>query len=185
MSDMDISDTLAPRSDQQNYDDYVTGPKTVSVAEVRKVQGDQPLELHLVEFPGRPYKPSKSMRRVLAAGWGKDASQWAGKALTLFGDPSVKWAGQPVGGIRISHMSHLDGPLEVPLTISKGKRERFTVQPLQQQPQQDDTPDFDALIAQCAGDEDKLRDLWKWAAANHHTEETLRKIQAAAQGEQA
>lgn len=183
MSDMDVSDTLAPRSDQQNYDDYIAGPKTVSVVEVKKVQGDQPLELHLTEYPGRPFKPSKSMRRVLAAGWGKDASQWAGKALTLYGDPSVRWAGQPVGGIRISHMSGLDGPLEVPLTISRGKREKFTVQPLQQAQQQPPT-DWQALITGANGDQDALRDLWQQATQQQAPQQVFDAIQAAATPQQ-
>lgn len=183
MNDMDVSDTLAPRSDQQNYDDYIAGPKTVSVVEVKKVQGDQPLELHLTEYPGRPFKPSKSMRRVLAAGWGKDASKWAGKALTLYGDPSVRWAGQPVGGIRISHMSGLDGPLEVPLTISRGKREKFTVQPLQQTQQQ--RPSIDELIEQTDGDLDKLRRLYTRSQQQGYGPGELAKITALAESIQA
>lgn len=127
---MDVMETIAPKSDQQNYDDYVAGPKTVTVADVKLPGGDQPMHLHLVEFPGRPYKPAKSMRRVLVIVWGPDTSTWAGRKLTLYGDPDVKFGGQAVGGIRISHMSHIDKPVAVSLTVTRGKRAPFTVQPL-------------------------------------------------------
>jgi len=127
---MDISETLAPRSDQQNFDDYATGPKTVTVSEVRKGSAEQPVEIHLAEFPGRPFKPSKSMRRVIVAAWGSEATAYTGRRMTLYGDPTVKFGGQTVGGIRISHLSHIDGKLTVSLTTTRGKRAPFIVQPL-------------------------------------------------------
>jgi len=127
---MDISKTLEPRSDQQNYEDYITGPRTVTVAEAKVVGGDQPVEVHLVEFPGRPYKPGKSMRRVLAQCWGTESSAYAGRRLTLYGDPTIKFGKEAVGGIRISHLSHIDGPREILLTVTRGKRTPFVVQPL-------------------------------------------------------
>lgn len=51
MSDLDIAATTVPRSDQQNFDDYVAGPKTVTISEVKKGSAEQPVEVHLVEFP--------------------------------------------------------------------------------------------------------------------------------------
>lgn len=127
---MDVMETIAPRSDQQNFDDYQAGPRTVTVADVKLPGGDQPMHLHLVEFPGRPYKPAKSMRRVLVNVWGPDTATWVGRKLTLYGDPDVKFGGQVVGGIRISHMSHIEKPVTVSLTVTRGKRAPFTVQPL-------------------------------------------------------
>lgn len=127
---MDITSTTAPKSDQQNYDDYVGGPKTVTVTEVKKGSADQPVEVHLAEFPGRPYKPSKSMRRVLVAAWGADASAYAGRRITLYGDPTVRFGGQEVGGIRIGALSNIDKPLQLSLTVTRGKRAPFVVQPI-------------------------------------------------------
>lgn len=127
---MDIATTTEPKSDQQNFDDYQSAPKTVTVTEVKKGSAEQPVEIHLAEFPGRPFKPSKSMRRVLVAAWGGEASNYPGRILRLYGDPTVKFGGQTVGGIRISHMSHLTEPVTVPLTVTRGKRAPFTVQPL-------------------------------------------------------
>lgn len=128
---IDIAKTTEPKSDQQNFDDYIAGPKTVTVSEVKKGSSDQPVEIHLVEYPGRPFKPSKSMRRVLVAAWGGDAKNYPGRRMTLYGDPTVKFAGKEVGGIRISHMSHLREPVTVSLTVTRGSRAPFTVLPLQ------------------------------------------------------
>lgn len=127
---MDISQTTAPKSDQQNFDDYAIGPRTVTVSEVTKGSVEQPVDIGLVEFPGRPYKPSKSMRRVLVAAWGPEASAYAGRRMTLFGDPTVKFGGQVVGGIKIAALSHIDKRMTLSLTTTKGKRAPFTVEPL-------------------------------------------------------
>jgi len=55
--------------------------------------------------------------------------------MTLFGDPTVKFGGQVVGGIKISHLSHIDKRLTLSLTASKGKRAPFTVEPLADAPE--------------------------------------------------
>lgn len=70
------------------------------------------------------------MRRVLAAAWGRDASQYIGRSLTLFRDPEVLYGGVKVGGIRVSHMSDLDGPLSIALTVTRQKRLPYKVLPL-------------------------------------------------------
>lgn len=127
---MDISETLAPKSDQQNFDDYLTGPRTVTVSAVNVPGGDQPVSVELVEYPGRPFKPNKSMRRVLAKAWGPESSVWVGRVLTLFGNPDVIYGGKAVGGIEIAAMSHIDKPLTMPLTSKRGQKKNFTVKPL-------------------------------------------------------
>lgn len=127
---MDISATTAPRSDQQNFDDYQAGPRTVTITEVKAGTAEQPVEIHLAEFPGRPYKPSKSMRRVLVAAWGPEASTYVGRRMKLVGDPSVKFGGIALGGIKIAALSDIDQRLSISLTVSKGKRAPHTVDPL-------------------------------------------------------
>lgn len=129
---MDISDTIQPRSDQANADDFLAGPQTVTIAEVRQgASPEQPVDILLAEFgPGRPFKPSKTVRRILVSGWGAEAEAYVGRRMTLYCDPDVKFGGATVGGIRVSHMSHLDKPLNLKLTTTRGKRAPFTVQPL-------------------------------------------------------
>lgn len=127
---MDVTKSAEPRSDQQNYDDYIGGPRVVTITDVKK-DGEGRLSIHLAEYPGRPYKPAKSMIRVLIAAWSSEASKWVGRSMRLFGEPTVKFGGKQVGGIRIAALSDIDKPLTVNLTITRGQRAPFTVEPLQ------------------------------------------------------
>lgn len=127
---MDLSDTIVPRSDQINSDDLMSGPVTVTIEKVTRGGDEQPVDIHLVEFPGRAFRPSKSMRRVLVMAWGKESSVYVGRRLTLYRDPEITFGRDKVGGIRISHLSHIDKRLVVALTVTRGKRTPFAVQPL-------------------------------------------------------
>jgi hypothetical protein len=125
-----MTQSIAPRSDQINADDLMAGPVTVTVKEVTAGTPEQPVDVHLVEFPGRAYRPSKSMRRVLVSAWGKEASAYTGRQLTLVRNPEITFGRDKVGGIEISEISHLEKPLTVALTATRGKRKNFTVKPL-------------------------------------------------------
>ena len=172
---MNIAETTAPKSDQQNYDDYIGGPKTVTVTEVKAGSAEQPVEIHLVEFPGRPYKPSKSMRRTLLAAWGADSSTYAGRSMVLYGDPEVRFGGQVVGGIKISHLSHLEKAITVSLTTTRGKRSPFTVQPLTAPPKPKDESGRDWLAElNLAGDDlAAVNALGAAASAAHASDQTM------------
>lgn len=127
---MDLTESIAPKSDQLNAEDLLTGPRTFTVADVKKGSAEQPVDIHLVEFPGRPFRPSKTVRRILVNAWGAEASAYVGRRMTLYRDPAVRFGGMDVGGIRVSHLSHIDKPLSVALTVSRGKRQPYTVKPL-------------------------------------------------------
>lgn len=131
---MDMSTSIEPRSDQLNADDLIAGPRTVTIDRVSEGAAEQPFDFHLVETPGRAYRPSKTMRRVIVAGWGSDTRVFAGRRLTLYREPTIRFGKDEVGGIRISHMSHITGPLKLQLTVSRGKRDPFVVQPLPDAP---------------------------------------------------
>ncbi len=168
---MDLTESIAPRSDQLNAEDLLSGPRTVTVEKVTKGSAEQPVNVHLVEFPGRPFRPSKTVRRILVAAWGADASGYAGRRMTLFRDPAVRFGGQDVGGIRVSHLSHIDKRLQLALTVARGKRAPYIVEPMPAAPQVDSKPavkvDADSLLAavEQAPDIESLREMWKQAAA--------------------
>src|SRR5690606_4975580 len=130
---------LAPTSDQLDAVDLVGGPRISTVTTVSQGSAEQPVQVGLAEFD-RVWRPGKSMRRVVAAGWGTDGSTWAGKRVELFCDPAVAFGGAAVGGTRISRMSHIDKALKVPLLIKRGKSAIFTVQPLPDAPPQPPAP---------------------------------------------
>lgn len=127
---MDVSDTIKAKSDQLNSDDLIAGAITVRIIDVSRAGDEQPIAISYEGDNGKPYKPCKSMRRILVAAWGSNAKQWIGQSMTLFRDPKVKWAGQEVGGIRISHMTGLKQKLIVSLTATKQSRKPHTVEPL-------------------------------------------------------
>jgi hypothetical protein len=126
---LDISDTLAPKSDQLDAVDLLGGPQTFTITNVTAGNAEQPVNVHLAEFP-RVWRPGKSMRRVLASCWGTDAAQWTGRRVTLYCDESVTFGNDVVGGTRISHLSHIDGRKKIPLLVKRGKSATFTVDPL-------------------------------------------------------
>jgi hypothetical protein len=156
MKVVDMTATIAPKSDQINADTLMGGPLTVTITRVTGNEGnaEQPVN---VFFDGEemPFRPCKSMRRVMVSVWGSDASQYVGKSMTLFRDPKVKWGGMEVGGIRISHMSGLSAPKQLALTETRAKRTPYTVQPLKDAPapKQDGDPAkawADKFVAACA-----------------------------------
>ncbi len=126
----DITPTLAAKSDQLNAADLMGSPATVRVLGVSINNSvDQPV---IIKIDGgyQPYKPCKSMRRLLAQIWGSSSKDWVGQSLTVFCDPEVTWAGQAVGGIRISHVTGLNRQCEIPLRSSKTKVITYTIHPL-------------------------------------------------------
>ncbi|WP_346922760.1 hypothetical protein [Glutamicibacter creatinolyticus] len=127
---MDMTESIAPKSDQLNADDLLTGPRTFTIDSVTKGSREQPFNFHLVEVPGRPYRPSKTMRRLMVSGWGKDPREYIGRQLTLYRNPEITFGKEKVGGIEISHMTHLDKTLRVSLTAARGRRRMFTIEPL-------------------------------------------------------
>ena len=168
---MDITESLAPKSDQLDAIELVSGPRTFTIEQVTESgKPDQPFNFHLAGFP-RVWRPAKSMRRIIAAAWGPLAEKYAGQRVTLYCDQSVQFGSDTVGGTRISHMSGIDKPLKVPLLIKRGKSAMFTVQPLADAaPTTPPTPELDAdLVTQWvaafndAPDIANLQILWKQA----------------------
>lgn len=151
---MDLTESIAPKSDQLNAEDLLTGPRTFTVAKVEQGTAEQPVNVHLVEFPGRPFKPSKTVRRIMVAAWGKDSAAYVGRRMTLYRDPAVRFGGMDVGGIRVSHMSHLDKRLVIALTTTRGKRAPFAVEPLTE-PAAPTEADVAATV-----DQGQLRSWW-------------------------
>ncbi|WP_075833593.1 MULTISPECIES: hypothetical protein [unclassified Rhodococcus (in: high G+C Gram-positive bacteria)] len=187
---MDLTETIAPKSDQLNADDLLAGPRNVTVEKVTLGSSEQPVNIHLVEFPGRPFRPSKTVRRILVAAWGVEASAYAGRRMRIYTDPTVRFGGQEVGGIRVSHISHIEKRLTLALTTTRGRRAPYIVEPLPDGPpvitneQADeiaegiskaaDRADLDGIAAQLktfelADHRDRLLGLWKTRLAELDT----------------
>ena len=130
MTEINLRDTITPKSEQLNYDDVIGITPIVTVTKVTAEIGDQPVSIHLKEYQGRPFKPCKSMRRVLIFAWGDKGSDWIGRKMQIYGDSDVKFGGVKVGGIRISHLTNISGQLNMSLTTTRAKRAPFVVSEL-------------------------------------------------------
>lgn len=131
----DISDlrrTIVPKSDQLNAEQLLTRDMTITVSEVRMgTSEEQPVILHYPNDEGRPYKPCKTMRKLLIFAWGEDGRAWVGRSMTLYHDAEVRFGGMTVGGIRIRALSHIEKPIKVSLTATKGKKALHSIDVLQ------------------------------------------------------
>jgi hypothetical protein len=127
-----MNSAIIPKSDQLNYDDFI-GKKSI-VIKVNKVHigtGEQKVSIFYDGDNGKPWKPCKSMCRVLVYCWGNDSKQYVGRSIELYGDSKVKWAGMEVGGIRIASLSNILEKQTIQLTSAKGKRNIFVVDVLE------------------------------------------------------
>ena len=122
--DVDIRAATKPKSDQLNYETFLTGPQTFTVSKVTPGDRDHPVFIHMNECPATPYKPSKGMLKCIAQpdGWGDKSSQWVGKSITLYGDPTVIYGGVEVGGIKVAAISDINGDYETLISARRGVR---------------------------------------------------------------
>lgn len=128
--------TAEPRSDQWNADDFIGGPRVFTIAGVKPGAAEQKYDIELAEGEGRFWRPPLTMLRLLIAAWGDEAAEWLGRRVRLYRDETVRFGSDAVGGIRVSHMSHLPGnkALTVKLTATRGRRASYTVEPLPDEP---------------------------------------------------
>lgn len=160
--------TIEAKSDQLNADDLIGGPRTVKVTGVKvNTSEDQPVWIHFEGDNNKPFKPCKTVRRLLIQVWGDNADEYAGRSMTLYLDENVKYGGMAVGGIRVSHVSHIDGPRRFFLAETRGKKKQHTVQPLkvekaQQMPAEPDQTDLNAALSALDAAEsiDALISVW-------------------------
>lgn len=132
----DLRGTIIPKSDQLNSEQLIGGPMILTVSDVRAGGGeDQPVSIYYEADPGRPYKPCKTMRKVLILAWGPDGTKWVGKSMELYCEPSVKFGGEVVGGIRISRLSDIPRDIKVSLTATKGRKAMHEIRPLTASPE--------------------------------------------------
>ena len=132
---MDISDlsgTIKSNSDQLNADDLIAGPIMIQVEGINRVKDPkQPIHIFYYGCDNRPFKPCLTVRRILIALWGKDGSQWANRYMNLYVDASVSFGNQKnIGGIRVDAVSHIASTATISLTVSRGKKQHFTIKPI-------------------------------------------------------
>lgn len=124
----DIGFALEAKSDQLNAVDIMGAEPVIRIRDVQVKKGDQPVWVYFDGDNNRPWKPSKGMLRILAGAWGRDSQQWIGRFVQIYFEPTVKYGGEEVGGIRIRSLSDIDARgLTFALTINRKKREPYFV----------------------------------------------------------
>lgn len=151
--------TIEKKTDQLNYEDFLGGvTRVVTIAGVKAGTKEQQYDI-AIEGDKRVWRPAVTVLKLLVEAWGDDATEWVGRRAMLYGDPDITFGSTKVGGIRVSHLSHIDGPVTANLTVTRGKRARHTVDPLPDAP----TP----ASLQPA---DVLRNEWKTATPERRVE---------------
>jgi hypothetical protein len=90
---LDMSRFIEAKSDQLNADDLIGTSKTITITRVTGNDGDQPVSIFYEGDNGKPFKPCKTIRRVLMGVWGKYANEYVGKSMTLYRDDKVTFGG--------------------------------------------------------------------------------------------
>ena len=153
----DMSSVIQPKVDQLTADHLLGGPITIRITGVViRAGAEQPVSIDYDGADGLPWRPCKSMSRVLVKAWGPDANTYVGRSVTLYRDDKVKWGGLEVGGIRVSHLTHIDREMVLALTEKKGSKKPFIVKPLVVEAPEDKAADITAdLIAAIAAAPDR------------------------------
>ena len=179
----DIAPTLVGDSNVLSKADLMDGPQTFTVARVDINLSDKkrPTAIHLVESPGKPFKPNLGMRKLIAKGWGKSSKEYVGRRLTLFHNPDVLWQGKREGGVEVCAMSHIEAPftIQIPVNAKQAKTVKVEVIP-ESTPSIEVQPDWQALIVEAGDDVEKLRAMWTDAQARGASEAILNDIKTAA-----
>jgi len=174
MNSLDMTAFIEAKSDQLNADDLLTGPRTITITRVSQGSAEQPVNVNFDGDDGKPFRPCKTVRRIMVAAWGPDAKNYVGRSMTIYRDPKVKFGGMEVGGIRVSHMSHIDEGKTLALMATKGKRIAYKIEPLRIEAKPDPAAQFaDTFVANVA----KMTDAAKLEEYAAKQSERLAKLQ--------
>lgn len=163
MTDIDLAPLTAAKVDRVTADGLIAGPRTITITNVEAevYEGKQIASLSFTGDDRMPFKPCKTMLRLIAAVWGPRTSQWVGRSMTLYRDPKVTFGADTPGGVRISHMSHMERDAEVILTLKKGKKGVVKVKPLATQQRQAPAPRTPQPDASATTDDPRLATLYR------------------------
>src|SRR5689334_8071799 len=108
--------TIEKKTDQLNYEDFLGGvTRIVTVAGVKAGTKEQQYDI-AIEGDQRVWRPAVTVLKLLVQAWGDDATTWVGRRAMLYGDQDVMFGRDKVGGIRVSHLSHIPKPVTASLT---------------------------------------------------------------------
>jgi hypothetical protein len=126
--------TIEKKTDQLNYEDFLGGvTRVVTIAGVKAGTKEQQYDV-AIEGDTRVWRPAVTVLKLLVTAWGDDATEWVGRRAELYGDPTIMFGRDKVGGIRVSRVSHITEPVRASLTETRGRRKVHTLEPLPDEP---------------------------------------------------
>jgi hypothetical protein len=133
MTELSMDDFTAAASDRVTADDLIGGPRVITITGVTGAveEGKKRAIVNFEGDGGKPFKPCKTMARVMVGMWGKYPSKYIGRSLEIYCDPDVVFGGMATGGVRIKRASHIERDMVFLLSAKKGKKTSITVKPLQ------------------------------------------------------
>jgi len=167
----DISKALQAKSDQLNADDLIGREMHVKITGVNydEDRKQQKLWIYYDQDPEqkKPWKPCKSMLRILAYIWTTDAEKYVGRELLLYRDESVKYAGEEVGGIRVKAASHISSAQTIRVALTKHSKKAHYIDKLETKPSVEERAETAKSMAiQEIRRFDSLEDLYNWSEEN-------------------
>lgn len=129
---IDLTPHTQAESDTIVAADLATGPKTILITNVIVISKDKKgIEIHYEGMDGKPYRPCKSMLRVLCELWEtKNGEDFIGRGITLYREPNCLFKGEVTPGIRICAMSHIPKAVTVLVPEKRGKANKYEIAPL-------------------------------------------------------
>jgi hypothetical protein len=127
-------DFIEIKTDQLNYEHFLGGSITFKVARIgsKKDQGKKKLLIYMEGHDGTPFVPCMGMIKCLSSpdGWGEKLADWVGRSITLFGDSKVMYGGKEIGGVRVSHISHIAADYVTKIAERRGVRIDYLIRKL-------------------------------------------------------
>ena len=118
------------KSDQLNSADLIGAARIIKITKITLGTAEQRMVIHFEGDEKKPYKPCRSMVRLLNYLWGDNEQRWIGKSMRVVCDPDVIFGKDKVGGIRITHVSDITSEKKVLLRSGKIKTQEYSVLPL-------------------------------------------------------
>ena len=127
---MNVAEFIKTKSDRLNADDLMGVEEiTVQIEEVVRGDADQPVRIK-ISGGWKPWHPCLTCRKILAAVMSTDSTKWQGHWMTLYREPSVRFGGIEVGGVRIKALSAIDEPVMLSLNEKRGRKAPHKINPL-------------------------------------------------------
>ena len=131
MNNLDMSQVIKGKSDQLNVDDIVGTQLMIQVENINiTTDPKQPVQIFYIGS-AIPFKPCLTVRRILAALWGKDGNQWIGRFMNLYVDQDVDFGNQKqIGGLRVNALSNIEKRATIKLTARRGMKKEYIIEPI-------------------------------------------------------